>query len=607
MFEGLLGRNIRYFLLAIMGFLFLVASIGSFVSYTELKTHSQEIKRTSSWIANQSQVWYVQFLRQLEVYSRTETEDDYQRLQQNFDLLLSRHATMSQGEEGHELRSVDGALDLIKDFGQALQQVEYYLYDDGISPDNMRVNIERVLSPFEYRLSRLSQEIILENPAQGFRDELFELERRIFLCLVGVMLSGLWLVLIFRAEEIKARRLQQEARRISERLMLALDAMTEGFAVFDEDGQLMLCNRRFRKLMQIDKELEKIDLTFEDILRSGMRRGVFSSPLRDADGFIHRQLELLEQEYSVHELELVSGSCYRVEGYQTENRQKVFIYVDITENRRREDELREALIDAESANRAKASFLANISHELRTPLNAIIGFSEIMESQLMGPLGSDHYLEYARDIVHSGKHLLKLINDILDLSKVQAGHLELDDDNVDPLDLINDCLPLVRMKIAEKRQQLDLKVPQQIYKMHVDHRRFKQVIINLVTNAMKFTSEEGNITIRLSYPEGGGLRLTIADNGIGIAPKDLKRVMQPFSQADNRLAREYEGTGLGLPLSRNLVEAHGGTLKIETEVNKGTEIHINLPEWRVMRQHPIHPFANYAAPAGVEALDVKEA
>lgn len=596
----MVGRNIRYLTLAIVGAFFLIATIFSFISFIEQRKHLVEIKRQGTWLAHQVEKDLGSFQFKLKIYAFSQQEKDFEKINFLFQNLLRSYHQISFDEKGVDFRTAPGAKEFMKEFEYALHETEIYLLSEELSPTELSEYILAVFRPIESKLSDIVREVMVEHDGKSL-EKLISLENRVYWCLAGVCVSALWFGLLLWVERRKAQELQEETKSVSQRLLLALDAMTEGFAVYDEQGALTLCNRRFRKLMQleethrvsVDDEEEKIPLTFQEVLREGIRKGIFLMPIRDIDSFIFRQEELLQQEYSVHELELVSGSCYRVEGYQTENRQKVFIYVDITESRRREDELREALIDAESANRAKASFLANISHELRTPLNAIIGFSEIMEGELMGPLGSPHYLEYSRDIVHSGKHLLKLINDILDLSKVQAGHLELDEEDVNPMELINDCLPIVRIKIAEKEQKLDIKVPQKMYFMRVDHRRFKQILINLVTNAMKFTPVGGQITIRLYYPEEGGAHFIVSDTGIGISSKDLKRVMQPFSQVDNRLARGYEGTGLGLPLSCKLVEAHNGILKVVTEVDKGTDIHITIPEWRILRQKPVSPFAYY--------------
>ncbi len=251
---------------------------------------------------------------------------------------------------------------------------------------------------------------------------------------------------------------------------------------------------------------------------------------------------------------------------------------DITTDIEREEELCRSRDAAELANRAKSEFLANMSHELRTPLNAILGFSEVICGEVLGPLGDPRYREYAHDIHRSGKHLLEIINDILDLSKVEAGRLEIHPRPVDVSELVASTLRLVH----ERAQMADLDVRVEItppdLAFHADSRLCKQILLNLLTNAIKFTPARGRIELRAERLADGGCRFIIADTGIGMSEEEVARALTPFGQVDSVLTRRHEGTGLGLPLVAAFVAAHGGKFRIDSEKGRGTTVTIDLPD-----------------------------
>lgn len=255
---------------------------------------------------------------------------------------------------------------------------------------------------------------------------------------------------------------------------------------------------------------------------------------------------------------------------------------EILERMRIEAELRTAKDQAEVANRAKSDFLAMISHELRTPLNAVIGFSEMLTNEMFGPIGDRRYKGYAADIRGSGLHLLSLINDILDLSKVEANSFELYEEELDVPALIDDALHLVEAKAYAGNISLKPKLPADLPILYADERSFKQVVLNLLSNAVKFTPPGGRVGISANVTERGDFVVTIVDSGIGIAKADQERILKPFTQADSSLARRYEGTGLGLPLTKSLVELHGGRLEPESQMHKGTTVRVIFPSSRVV-------------------------
>ncbi len=258
------------------------------------------------------------------------------------------------------------------------------------------------------------------------------------------------------------------------------------------------------------------------------------------------------------------------------------IGTDITDRKRAEEALQHSKEQAELANRTKSDFLANMSHELRTPLNAIIGFSDMICKQTYGPVNIPKYLEYANDINQSGTHLLKLINDILDLSKIEAGAVELIEEAVDVAKAVNACLLLVKERAVTNNVELKLDLADKLPALQADERKLKQILINLLSNAIKFTPAGGKIDIRVWARSDAGYVFQIADTGIGIALKDIPVALTPFKQLDSDLNRKFDGTGLGLPLTKSLAEMHGGSLDLQSEPGVGTTVTVRFPAERIV-------------------------
>lgn len=255
---------------------------------------------------------------------------------------------------------------------------------------------------------------------------------------------------------------------------------------------------------------------------------------------------------------------------------------DVTEQKDSEDLLRASKEQAEAANRIKTEFLANISHELRTPLNSIIGFTEIMREEIFGPITEPKYLEYAADVNDSGRHLLSLINDVLDVSVIESGKLVLDEGPTDVAPMIDACRRIIVDRAIRAEIDLDVEVQKPFPMLQVDQRRIKQILLNLLSNAVKFTLEGGNVTLKAWVDRDHAAVFQVSDTGVGIAEADIDTVLTPFGRAGQAGSKHNDGVGLGLPLSKSLAELHGGSLEIESRLGKGTVVTVRLAPERTL-------------------------
>ncbi len=397
------------------------------------------------------------------------------------------------------------------------------------------------------------------------------------------------------ALDVTEERLAQARAQSAEgRLRDAIESTSEAFVLWDRNGRLVLCNKNFLGFFRLDAELAKTGVGRETVARAtrrairqeypaaGGRRGVREAELSDG-----RWVQISERSTAEGGLVVTAADITVLKTQEEVRRIKEGelrrVVVNLEQSQEQLSELARKYeaekIRAEAASQAKSDFLANMSHELRTPLNAINGFSEIMAGEMYGPVGDARYRDYARDILSSGQHLLALINDILDMSKIEAGKLHLRFEPVCLEELAEEALRLVRNRAEAAGLSLILDFVD-LPEVEADYRAVKQVLLNLLSNAIKFTPRGGRISIRGERREdalGERVRISIHDTGIGILPQDLERLARPFEQVESQHSKTTQGTGLGLALTKSLVEMHGGLLDLRSTPGQGTVASFALP------------------------------
>ncbi len=397
------------------------------------------------------------------------------------------------------------------------------------------------------------------------------------------------------------KRFAERTATADVRLRDAVESISEAFVLWDADDRMVLCNSKFQQLYALPDSLTQAGTSFADVTAAG-RKPLMLTPLRSEDN--------PEEGARSYEAQISGGGWLKISERRTKDGGFVSVGTDITELKRHEERLMESekrqmatIVDlrhsqqaleiqaqqlaelaqkcsdernrAEDANRAKSAFLANMSHELRTPLNAIIGFSEIMESGMFGELGAEKYHEYCRDIMDSGRYLLDVINDILDMSQIEAGRLRLDLEDMHLDSIVTEAMRVMSVKAGEKRIQVDSDVAASL-SLRCDRRALKQILLNLLSNSVKFTQEGGRVAVRAKESRGHAM-IMIEDSGIGISREALRRLGRPFEQVESHVTKTQTGSGLGLAIAKSLVELHRGQIRIRSVENVGTSVIIRLP------------------------------
>jgi len=385
------------------------------------------------------------------------------------------------------------------------------------------------------------------------------------------------------------------------RLRDAIETIPEAFVLWDAENRLVLCNSNFQELHNLPDETVAVGIPYETVVAAGRKPVVRNRITNEGHALPGAR---------TFEAQLDDGRWLHISERRTKDGGYVSVGTDITALKLHEEKLMQSekrlmatvsdlrqsqqtleyqtqqLADlaekygeektrAEDANQAKSKFLANMSHELRTPLNAIIGFSEIMESGMFGSLGADKYHEYCRDIRQSGQYLLEVINDILDMSKIEAGRMKLDLEDIELDHLLSDAMRVVSARAADKHLTVAAEIAPDVH-FRADRRALKQIALNLLSNAVKFTPEGGQVTVR-GRQSRGTTTIAIKDTGIGIEKEALRKLGRPFEQVESQLTKSHQGSGLGLAIAKSLTELHGGRMRIRSAPGLGTLVVIRLP------------------------------
>jgi PAS domain S-box-containing protein len=526
------------------------------------------------------------YVRLLDIEDRQRVADERQRLEKLLHLVVDNIPAIVSVRD-----ATDDSYIIVN---RAFEELTGHNREDVVGRSDIRLfqeidNIERDRRTRERigsgRLVELP-EIRVKTPTRGYR---FLKTRK---CPLFDDAGKVRYVLAISDDITEHRKAEHALQESQQRFRDAIESLTDGIALFDAEERLLLCNRRYRDMWPGFEAVALPGVTFELLVRHNLETAARHGKNVDIESEVASRMMRYRNPPSTGEVPVFDGRWLQVTDRQTADGGVVVTCTDITPLKEREAGLKRASQialhakeAAEGANRSKSDFLANMSHELRTPLNAVIGFSEIIKDAMLGDDSIDQYRGYAKDIHDSGRHLLDLINDILDMSKIEAGKLDLAEEPVDLINVIDSSIRLVQERAQQGNVEIVVDTPTELPRFTGDLRKVKQITINLLSNAVKFTPEGGRVTASAFVGDDGDLTLRIGDTGIGIAPADLEKVMEPFGQADGGLDRQFEGTGLGLTLTRALTELHGGKLQIESNVNgptTGTTVTANFPASRII-------------------------
>ncbi len=383
---------------------------------------------------------------------------------------------------------------------------------------------------------------------------------------------------IAHADPVDQSMLQRERDDAISLLSSIFDVSEVGIIVTDHNRRIVKVNDSFIRIYGWSRE-DLIGSDFADLVTLDEREAA----RRNHEDFLKSGIRSSgEMKIQRHDSS-IANTLFTTATLELSQKRRfqVTTVMDITLRKQMELSLLLAKEQADAANHAKSSFLANMSHELRTPLNAIIGFSEMMKNETFGALGSDKYKEYLGDIHLSARHLLEIINEVLDMSKIEAGRVELDEHLIGMEEVISSVTRMMTSRAANSGLKITEEIPENMPELYADPRLVRQIMINLVTNAVKFSNRGGTISVTANLLEDNSIQCIVQDNGVGIPPERIEEAMEPFGQVcDPEHSKGYQGTGLGLPLAKAMMELHNGRLELQSEINKGTKVTITFPPSR---------------------------
>ncbi|UCH73998.1 MAG: PAS-domain containing protein [Rhodospirillales bacterium] len=573
----------------VLGLIMLAFSVSMIFSFGNLRKYERlaqaEITDTT-WVIYQAQIELTRFLYSLDLYMYGDNdlisrEDVIHRME----VFWSRLPLFLEGREGRRLATIGNTQEAARTAIDVLERMEpeVQLLERGDRERYLmiRENLHGLLGPLQRTLMDARQ--WHERAATIRSARLDRSYAELLMASLGILLSGGSLMLLLLHEIRAARRAQAAESRALLRLSAAVESFPDGFSLFDNDDRLVQCNQKFREIHAPIADLLVPGVPFETVVRAFVSGGFVVDSIGNEEEWIRRRMRMHRHPAGDIEVRHRDGRWLRVSEHRTTDGGFVSIRTDITALKERQEDLAAQQRRADTANRAKTDFLLTMSHELRTPLNAIIGFSEVMKNQLRGPLGDERYVDYAGDIYDSARHLLAVINNILDISRIEAGRLELDEQAVVIGDEIEKALRLVEDDVRKASIKLVREIDDNLPLLLGDPQKIQQIVLNLTGNAVLYTQGRGKVTVSAQQDTEGGIVLTVADDGGGMPEEEVARASTPFINLNNPMVRVHNGTGLDLPLVKALVELHGGQFTLKSDIGKGTVGTAVFPRSRVIQ------------------------
>ncbi len=595
-----IGRLITVY--SVLGVIILAFSASMIFSFNNLRKYEQLARNEltdTTWILAQAEVELIRFLYVLDLYMYAEppvvSKED---VIEHMEIFWSRLPLFLEGREGRRLARIGDAQETARRALETLARLEPVL--TGLDRSDVgeyqaaRAELHGLLAPLKRTLIDARQ---WQDAADNIRTErLDRIYAELIIASIGILVSSACLALMLLHEIRLAHRAQSAEKRALLQLSEAIESFSDAFSLFDKDDRLVMCNQRFREMYASVDELLKPGVKFETLIRARIEKGHVPEAVGREEEWIQMRMRRHRNPSDDFEILQRDGCWFRISERRTKDGGCVCIWTDITAMKQRQQDLAEQQRRADSANRAKTDFLLTMSHELRTPLNAIMGFSEVMKQEMRGPLGSSQYVEYANDIYQSARHLLAVINNLLDISRIEAGRMELDEHAVAIGEEVEKALRLLEDEASAVDVSLVRAVDKDLPLLLGDPHKIQQIVINLAGNAIRYMQGGGRVVISAFRDGEGGIVLCVEDDGQGMSEEDVQRVISPFVRLSNPLVRQQDGTGLGLPLVKALVELHGGKFELTSTPGEGTVAVAHFPCERVLGDGPAMAGGGLAGP-----------